>query len=288
MTWSEKFSIGVPLIDSQHQALFNGIERIYNILSDHEADRDRRVTEDAIFFLEQHTIRHFADEEAYMRSISDANYALHKAQHAAIMTEIAQKKQEIISSNYAPRSVRQLLGALLSWLTYHTLEVDRLIGKQLSAVDHSNAIGLALENAITKVLSDMLQITPVLVDPEYTGAFYGNELFCCIKGDVSEHECFQLLFAADLQVIQQAVGKLFGVPVSETADLVESAFEELCRVLSIHFVKYYCKNAFLNIKSSVVVSSGQISKAVPSVAPVCSMLFNDPYGSFCIQVWESR
>ena len=287
MTWDHKFSIGVPLIDSQHQALFVGIERIYSILADRDASRDRRMTEDAVYFLEQHAVRHFADEEAYMRSINDGNFRLHKAQHDAILKELGKKKDEIVASDYSPNAIRKLLGTLLSWLTYHTLEVDRLIGKTIAAPTQPDPAIIALEQAITQVMTDMLQITPELVDSAYSGTFYGNELFCSIGGSVNASESLHLLFAADLQVIEQAVGTMLGVPVTETDELVLSAFEELCRVLSIHFVKRYRNNAFFQIDNSCVGSQEQLLPSMPTTAPVCSALFNDPYGSFCIQVRQS-
>lgn len=142
------------MIDAQHQALFNAIDHFYSILEDHDLERDRRMSEDAVFFLRRHAVRHFADEEAYMRSIGDETYRLHKAQHEAILDE-----------------------------------------------------------------------------------------------------------------------------------LVRSAFEELCRLLSIHFIKGYRNCSFFRIDRSRVAAQEELSSMLPASDPVCSVLFNEPYGSFFIRVW---
>lgn len=286
MTWREKFSIGVPHIDSQHQALFSGMERIYSILADHDDMRDRRMTEDAVYFLEQHAVKHFADEEAYMLSIQDGNFRLHKAQHDAILEELGKKKEEIVTSDFSARAIRKLLGTLLSWLTYHTLEVDQLIGKTIASPGELNFAVTALERAITQVMTDMLQITPELVDADYSGQPYGSELFCTVSGSVSPRETLHILFVADLQVIEQAVSRLLGIPVTETDELVLSAFEELCRVLSIHFVKEFRDHTFFDIRDSRVAEQETSLPPLPEAAPLCSTLFNDPYGSFCIRIWQ--
>lgn len=281
------FSIGVPLIDAQHQSLFNAVDRIYAILSDGDLARDQRMAKDAIFFLQQHTIRHFQDEEAYMRSICDGNYDLHKAQHDAILVELEKKKEEIVSSGYSPDAIRRLLGTLLSWLTYHTREVDRLIGQAPTKAESFHPAAVALDRAITQVLTDMLQITPKLVDPTYDGSMYGNELFCVVSGTTVASELLHILYAVDLQVIEQAVGKLLGIPVTQTDDLVLSAFEELCRVLSIHFVKEYRSNTFFHIEHSHVAKEDQLPALIPASSPLCSVLFNEPYGSLSIRIWQS-
>ena len=82
MEWSEKLSIGVDLIDSQHKELFLKINGLVAAIKDHTC---KYKISDVIKFLEDYIVFHFSEEEAYMRHNDYPEYLRHKAQHNYFM-----------------------------------------------------------------------------------------------------------------------------------------------------------------------------------------------------------
>ena len=134
MLLEEEYYIGVPHLDAQHRALFKTMDRVKDILMKDDYERNKRLCKEAIKFFGDYASRHFSDEEAYMRSIHFANYELHKAQHDAIKENLLLFEQDIIASDYSPQSIKHLLGIMMAWLTYHTIEIDSVIGKEIPRI----------------------------------------------------------------------------------------------------------------------------------------------------------
>jgi hemerythrin len=62
--WSDKYSVGIKTIDSQHQELVNIINRLFDAVTNHEADKVINSILDALM---DYTKTHFALEELLMQ-----------------------------------------------------------------------------------------------------------------------------------------------------------------------------------------------------------------------------
>lgn len=113
-----------------------------------------------------------------MRSIHFANYELHKAQHDAIKENLLLFEQDIIASDYSPQSIKHLLGIMMAWLTYHTIEIDSVIGKEIPRIDCSNDAAVALEKAVVRISSELFRIVLTLANGNYRGFPLGQKIFC--------------------------------------------------------------------------------------------------------------
>ena len=67
LLWNEKFNIGVEVVDKAHARLFRKVGKLMDMV-EHESDSESACKEN-IKFLEDYTMTHFSEEDAYLRSI---------------------------------------------------------------------------------------------------------------------------------------------------------------------------------------------------------------------------
>jgi len=116
--WRPEYELGLAQVDQQHKALFHLLGEAWQAL----VRNDREKTLLLIRRLEHYTVVHFAEEEAYMRSIGYVGIDTHKKQHDAFVRRIAQEAAGIASG--ADISLN-LFHFLRDWLLQHILVDDR-------------------------------------------------------------------------------------------------------------------------------------------------------------------
>ena len=303
----EKFILGVPHLDAQHRSLFTGIERIRKILDDdHDYERKRRACEEGICFLRQHSLRHFSDEEAYMLSINDGRYPQHKEQHDALLADLAAFQKNLEETDYSISAVKELLGTLMSWLAFHTNEVDSTIGKKIAAIDPINDAAVALEKTVTQIIPDLFGITPSLIDGDYQGEYYENEIFCLADFSHSSGAAFRLLTALDQRVVLQVVNSMFSTDSTQLDEMGLSAIRELVAMLAIRFAQHYHGGVIFRIDRTIILSIEELTAKAPEPAepatessdpaeplpkipdapPLCSLLFHQSSGAVSMRLWQ--
>lgn len=67
LLWNETLNIGVEVVDRAHARLFHMVERLMDLVE--YKPNCRTACEESIEFLEDYTMTHFSEEEAYMRSV---------------------------------------------------------------------------------------------------------------------------------------------------------------------------------------------------------------------------
>ncbi len=124
--WCEAFKVGDGTVDDQHKRIFALLADLHQDIHGKHAQLAVRET---LKQLLAYTQRHFADEEALMRSVEYPQFEEHKALHDELMDKVwgmysrCQKGDEDLSI--------ELLVFLNDWLTEHILEKDRAIGRYI-------------------------------------------------------------------------------------------------------------------------------------------------------------
>lgn len=124
----DEYLLGVPEIDKQHEQLFAMGEKAYKLLRDEFAQDKYDKIVDIIKELENYTVVHFRDEEAYMESIRYKRLFSQKVEHADFIkkvTEIDLKKLDDHQDEY----IMGILNFLADWLVNHIIKQDLLIVK---------------------------------------------------------------------------------------------------------------------------------------------------------------
>jgi len=115
--WEPRFSLNHPVIDAQHQQLFQLVAQAYT-LPPHASKSEIK----AIFVeLFNYMATHFKDEEAYMESIGYPKLQEHKVRHEAIIEQMT----KILKTSPTIEKVRlSLLEQAKEWLVEHILHAD--------------------------------------------------------------------------------------------------------------------------------------------------------------------
>lgn len=144
ITWQERFKIGVESIDNAHQELFRIANKLHRIVRTSDSNIKWTAAQ-TIKYIHSYTLKHFQDEEAYMRSINFRDYEAHKAIHASMRERIIPRLQERLEQeDYSAESLEFFLDVLEKWLSRHILGHDReIVQKALSdtAVDAATKNG---------------------------------------------------------------------------------------------------------------------------------------------------
>lgn len=126
MTWKDTLSIGIPEIDKQHKELCDHIDRLYTAGSQGKsADEAIKILE----FLEQYTIKHFAQEEKLQREINYPKYNEHKEMHTKFINKIADLKKDMVETGATIALIININQTISDWLVKHIMTVDKDLKK---------------------------------------------------------------------------------------------------------------------------------------------------------------
>lgn len=124
--WKEEYSLGIELIDEQHEKLFEIANRAYELLNnDLITDKYDKIIE-IIVELKEYTIFHFKSEEKYMLDIRYKRFLSHKVEHEKFINQIKDIDLTVIDLNQ-DEYVRGLLKVIINWIDEHILNQDKLI-----------------------------------------------------------------------------------------------------------------------------------------------------------------
>jgi hemerythrin len=126
VTWKEEYSIGVPVIDEQHKALFDIVNRVQSLLGDEFIVDKYDGIVAIINELKEYTIYHFQTEEDYMLKIGYKKLFTQKVLHQ----DFVEKMNSIDFSqidNDQNKYLNEILYFVCDWLLMHILKEDKLI-----------------------------------------------------------------------------------------------------------------------------------------------------------------
>ena len=126
--WCELLVIGHPLIDEQHQELFNIINQFHDDLSNKRSKKQALYT---LTSLIQFAQKHFADEEKISREFGfpDDHLAKHKDIHEKLIIDIFELHTDISSG--VENDLGTIGDFLTQWIILHVLIEDNKYKKYL-------------------------------------------------------------------------------------------------------------------------------------------------------------
>ncbi|TAN45466.1 MAG: bacteriohemerythrin [Nitrospirae bacterium] len=125
--WTPSLSVGVEVIDRQHQELFMLFEDLSKDLQEEKGDVH---VGRAIGFLEDYVRKHFTLEEKYMRVLEYPDYNSHRMQHEefiesfnALKVHFEKRDMSLLASG--------ITGVIYHWLVNHVSKTDKAMGEFL-------------------------------------------------------------------------------------------------------------------------------------------------------------
>jgi len=119
-TWTEAMSVGVSLLDSDHRALIDAINRLHDQV---EGDGKPSILEEIFDELIAYTEFHFAREEKVMAVCEFPPAKSHQEEHASF-TQCIYDLRERHAKDPSPAMMHDLLHYLKDWLNHHILIQD--------------------------------------------------------------------------------------------------------------------------------------------------------------------
>jgi len=127
MTWNDRYSVGIGLIDSQHQQLFRLVNDLNAVMMG-RSESGKTVT--ALDRLSAFSAAHFAHEESLMQTYGYPDFRRHKEEHDDLMNEVKSLRRDLLSG-YIPLEL--MTAFLKDWLLNHIIAVDKQSGVYLRA-----------------------------------------------------------------------------------------------------------------------------------------------------------
>lgn len=124
--WQERFNIGVDIVDQAHRRLFAIVDKIMELYVERHESKFACV--EGIKYFKAYALKHFAEEEAYMRRIGYPGYLAHKRHHDRMRREtLPALERELYATDFSTKAVQHFIGVCIGWLTGHILIEDRAI-----------------------------------------------------------------------------------------------------------------------------------------------------------------
>jgi hemerythrin-like metal-binding protein len=125
MDWSDKLDVGVDNMNHQHKKILSLMNNLY------EAFEQKKEFDQFISILDElkdFTIKHFAEEEAYMESINFEGIQVHKGIHQQLLEKFTSNYQTITNER---KLTQEFFDFLKFWLSSHIQGIDIKYGKAI-------------------------------------------------------------------------------------------------------------------------------------------------------------
>lgn len=288
--WNDRFNIGVDSIDQAHQKLFSIVGKLV-ALNEDEA-KQRHACQEGIKYFKNYTLKHFADEEAYMQSIGYSGYAMHKSLHDNMRDKtLPALEAELEDQGYSVESVQHFLGICIGWLNGHIIVEDRAItGKNANKWVHQASEDEvdSLSKALLQGLRALCQANSQIISLHYSGEKFSTGNTLCYrlsyvpkkKGDGR----IQIYLVYEDTLVLRTLSEI----LDENINRVDQTAVSAMRILSEQFIQYikphFSFNNSYTLERNDMMTFDQFVRTFDKKYPPFSLLFRAEgkgYFAFC-------
>ena len=120
MQWNEQYSVGIKVVDEQHQRLFAMIQDFYDQMRQKQTQEGMA---DILKGLADYSLYHFNSEESLMTRHQYPNYPQHKNEHTKFIQKVEDFRLRFNSGQLViPIEIAEFLK---NWLSNHILKTDQ-------------------------------------------------------------------------------------------------------------------------------------------------------------------
>lgn len=286
--WNERFNIGVEEVDKAHRRLFSVVRKLMELSEDEK--RGRWVCEEAIKYFKSYTVKHFAQEEEYMRSIHYSGYEVHKRLHDVMRDKtIPALEKDLVESDYSREAMQHFVGISLGWLTGHILIEDRAITGRIpnrwDEVLPKDEI-MAVEKVVSKTIMEVFKLDTRIVSDQYAGEDFGKSIFYRITYRSAKGRRIQVFLVLEEQLVLHKVGEMLDVNFKKVDKVVLDATKQLSQQMIKRMGMYFKFLRQFEFEKDHVLTAEQFEKEFESGYPRYSLLFDTGMGyfAFCLKV----
>ena len=231
--WQDQFKIGVEIIDQAHQKLFSIVQKMMDLYVKRHEDRFACV--EGIKYFKAYALKHFAEEEAYMREIGYPGYLAHKRIHDRMRREvIPDLERSLYATDFSTEAVQRFIGVCTGWLTGHIIIEDRAItGKTAGAfaaaqpTDELSVVREVILDPLQEMFGPGIQfagqfsVRDPIVDAQYYELIYTGR----------EGPGLRFVLVIGERLLLHAAGLLFGIDFYDRDEIVRFAMQEIAQNL---------------------------------------------------------
>lgn len=290
--WDDKFNIGVDIIDKAHAKLFRIIHKMIDLSND--SSTTKHTCQEMLKYLETYSMAHFAEEEAYMRSIRYAGYTQHKRSHDNFRTKtLTSLKKDLELSGYSMMAVQHLIGVMQSWLAEHIMKADQAIVKKAAGAGYDfSSQATLISKAVNRAAQDVFLTEMKLINTDYKGENIGNAFYCYQYYDIEGGIRLRLLLGIEEPLLHRGLEKLYGRRKAAAIPGTRPANETLLQIFGPLFEymgKFFQGNAEHDPDKDHLLNTDEFRTDFMKGYP-CRMLFGSKSGYFifCYRSWRAK
>lgn len=213
LVWREEYNIGIDTIDREHQRLFKIINKLF-IFSEEEK-KSQWACQEGIKYFKDHAVKHFEEEEQYMKSINYEGLEMHRRLHEGFRNKtLPALEKELEETDYSPESVGHFLGVCAGWLLGHTMTEDRAItggGTSKWANLLPKEEQETLKKAIVQLIFDMFHLESHAISDSYNGEKFGKGVYYRLVYDGDVGGGCEIFLVFEERLLINTVGKVMGI-----------------------------------------------------------------------------
>ena len=289
--WTDRFNVGVESIDSAHRKLFSIVGKLI-ALNEDEA-KQQHACREGIKYFKSYTMKHFADEEAYMQSIGYPGLAVHKSLHDSLRDKtLPALEAEMEAQDYSTESVGHFLGICVGWLNGHIIVEDRAItGKNPQKWVHQpddNELE-SVEKALMQGLEGLSQSKTEVISRRYSGEAFSTGKTLCFRLTyrTEEKKPVRVYLIYEESLVLQALSEILRKEIRRIDETVITAMkllsEQFVSRLQTHFPLSMC----CSFERNDMLTFEQFVRTFDKAYPPYSLLLSAEgkgYFAFCAQV----
>lgn len=286
--WNERFNMGIEVIDKAHRRLFSIVRKLV-VLSEDEK-KSRWACAEGIKFFKSYTLKHFAEEEDYMRSIDYSGYEMHKHLHDVMRDKtIPALEEDLEESDYSAEAMQHFLGISLGWLTGHIIIEDRAITGKISQrwneVLPKDELA-AMEKVISKIIMDVFKVKTRTVSVHYTGEDFGKSIYYRISYRSKEGKRLQVFLALEERLIRHTVGEMLNLNFKKIDNMALDVIKLLVQQMMDLMAMYFKIMSQYDFEKDHILTKDQFKQEFDYEYPRYSLLFDTGIGffAFCIKM----
>ena len=127
-----EYELGIPYLDEQHAQLVALTDQAQTLLKDDSTIHKLEQLTEILRGIQDYTVYHFTEEEAFMETFSYSRLDAHKKLHADFIKRLEKINGKLsdISPSTQDAVLEELLGYLRNWLFEHILSADKIMAEE--------------------------------------------------------------------------------------------------------------------------------------------------------------
>ncbi len=286
IVWNDRFSLGVDVIDNAHKKLFTIVRRL--TLFEEDEEKKRWACSEAVKYFRSYAVKHFAQEEAYMRSISYGGYEMHKKLHEDLRDRMLPAcEKELDISGYSDRAVQRFTGFAIGWLSGHIMTEDHAITKEGTGLyiphqpDYEKKV---LEAEITRSMREIFGLETKVASMSYNAKKFGEGAYYSLAYYSDQEERLLVSFLIDRHLLLYTLRQLPGIAGNEIDQAALSATRQIAKHIVRRTGKYFKDMGLFRFRKDYMMTREEFFRKVDMETPYCCMLFETEQGPFAFCV----